>query len=97
MQTVSFFRASMLNSSYSAFKLVLASNKNIDFATRIISAKSESAHARLAKLNFNDSGYRDTLLKIRQYDGFLNKIDYIQCAGKNMYCLDYSIPVMSLN
>jgi len=96
MQTVSFFRASVLNSSYSAFKLALASHKNIDFAARVISAKNESAHARLVKSSCSNTDYRDTLLKIRKYDSYLNKIDYLECAGGNSYCQAYSTSAMGL-
>lgn len=94
LQTVSFFRASVLNSSYSAFKLVRASHKNIDFATRVISAKNENAHVRLVKLSYNSTDYCDTLLKIKKYDSYLNKIDFIECGGRNIYCLDYSTSSM---
>jgi len=80
LQTIGFFRASMLNSSYSAFQLALASPKNVDFANRIISAKNENAHARLVKLHSKDTGYYHTLLKIKQYDSFLDKINYIKAT-----------------
>lgn len=78
MQAINFFRASICNSSYSAFKLALDNNKNIDFAKRIIIAKNESAHNRLSKLISNNySDYLHTKQQAWKYNSFLNKLNYI--------------------
>ncbi|MCS3432994.1 hypothetical protein [Klebsiella sp. BIGb0407] len=97
LQTMGFFRASVLNSSYSAFQLALASPKNVDFANRIISAKSENAHSRLAKLHSKDTDYYYTLLKVRQYGSFLDKIDYIKAMESARYYPGYYSAAMGLS
>jgi len=90
MQTISFFRASMCNSSYSAFKLALCDNKNIDFARRIIIAKNESAHNRLSKQHSSYSDYLHTKQQAFKYNSFLTKINFISgvdpLASTSFYC-----------
>lgn len=89
MQTINFFRASMFNSSYSAFKLVLTDSKNIDFARRIITAKNESAHCRLIRLHSNNSDYMHTVQQIKKYNHYLNAVDYIAGVSPLSYRADY--------
>lgn len=77
MQAINFLRASICNSSYSAFKLALENSKHIDFAKRIIIVKNESAHHRLLKLNPNNSDYWHTKIQALKYNSFLSKLNYI--------------------
>lgn len=82
MQAINFFRASVCNSSYSAFKLALCDSKKIDFAKRIIIVKNEIAHNRLSKLNSNCRDYFHTSEQACRYNSFLNKLNYI--SGDNL-------------
>lgn len=77
MQAVSFFRAAICNSSYSAFKLVLENPKNIDFARKVIMAKNESAYNRLSRPQTNRSECLNLKLQTMKYNSFLKKINYI--------------------
>lgn len=89
MQAINFFRASVCNSSYSAFKLALCDSKKIDFARRIIIVKNENAHNRLSKLNSNYSDYLHVERQMLKYNSFLNKLNFITgddfLANKSFY------------
>ena len=77
MQAINFFRASVCNSSYSAFKLALCDSKKIDFAKKIIIVKNEIAHNRLSKLNSNYSDYLHVEQQTFKYNSFLKKLNFI--------------------
>lgn len=78
MQIADFFRASILNSSDSAFRLALHSDENINFARKVISAKNESAHVKLTTLKAKEVNFHYTLMKTKKYDAFLMMINYIE-------------------
>ncbi|MCS3432995.1 hypothetical protein [Klebsiella sp. BIGb0407] len=78
MQIVDFFRAAVLKSSDSAFRLALDSDENINFARTIISAKNKGAHTRLTKLKPKEINFHYTLMKTKKYDAFLMMIDYLE-------------------
>lgn len=82
MQAIIFFRASVCNSSYSAFKLALCDSKKIDFARRIIIAKNEIAHNRLSKLTSNCRDYSHISQQACRYNSFLKKLNFI--TGDNL-------------
>lgn len=77
MQAVDFFRASVLNSSSSAFYLAVDNNKYIGFARKVISVKNENAHCRLISLH-ND--YRECVKvekKIEKYEALLYMLENV--------------------
>lgn len=81
MQTINFLRASICNSSYSAFKAALDNNKNIDFARKIIMTKNESVYNRLSKLTPNkNSDYLHAKQQAWKYNCFLTKLNFISGA-----------------
>jgi len=88
MQIADFFRASVLNSSDSAFRLALYSDENINFSRKIISAKNKNAHAKLAKLESKEFNFHYTLMKTKKYDAFLMMIDYIEMKNSAVAVLN---------
>jgi len=78
LNIMSYFRASVMGSSISAFSLALADSDNINFARKIITVKNQNAHCRLINLHSNNSECRYTEQKISQYKFFLGIIDSLE-------------------
>lgn len=88
MQIINYVCASLLKSSYSAFKLARGAQNDLDFAKKLISVKSKNAHVRLDKLKKDSVEYDLTKLKTQQYDNFLNRIKNMQMADKEVCSLN---------
>lgn len=89
MKIADFFRAAVLQSSDSAFRLVLDSDENINFARSIISAKNKGAHARLTKLKYQEINFHYTLMQTKKYDAFLMMINHIEMKKSIASSSDY--------
>ncbi|WP_300000156.1 hypothetical protein [uncultured Cedecea sp.] len=83
MDSVSFFRASVFNSSDAAFQLALKNHEHINFAKRIISAKNKSANDKLDKLKVKDMSCHYTQMQANKYGGYLLLINRIEIKNSD--------------
>lgn len=78
MHVVEFFRASVLNSSSSAFYLAVDNNKYMGFACKLLNVKNENAHYRLT----NQCSNNEQRLKIRER---IDKYESLLYMLENVY------------
>lgn len=86
MQVVELLRASVLNSSNSAFYLSAVNSQYNDFAHKMISAKNDSAHHRLNRLAADHRECLTLKNKIEKYTALLYMIENV-----------YSVAPLSVN
>ena len=77
MQVVNLFRASVFNSSSSAFILATYNTKYMDFSTKIINVKNENAHCLLINLSYSNKASLAIEHKIEKYKALLYMLENI--------------------
>ena len=84
MQAVDLFRASVFNSSFSAFYLAVENSKYMDFSCKLIRVKNENAHCRLMNSHHSSRAYSAMEKKVEKYQTLLYMLENV-----------YSIPPSS--
>lgn len=77
MQVVDIFRASVFNSSLSAFYLAVDNNKYMDFACKLLRAKNEHAYSQLIRQCSNPLQLLRTERSIEKYESLLYMLEYV--------------------